>query len=52
MDTGPMKPKTSINITSTPEPSLAGMVSGYNALIPIDISAVKGKKMIHEARKK
>lgn len=41
-----------VNTTSTPESQPAGTVAGYHGLTPIDLTAVKGKKIIPEERKR
>jgi hypothetical protein len=45
-------PETANNTTSTPEGAPAGTVAGYHGPTPMDLSAVKGKKITPEERKR
>jgi hypothetical protein len=49
---GYKKPDNTNNTTSAPEVSPAGTVAGYHGPAPMDLSALKGKKITPEERKR
>ena len=49
---GYKKSDTTTNTTSAPEAAPAGTVAGYHGPAPMDLSAVKGKKITPEERKR
>jgi hypothetical protein len=49
---GPTKHKTTSNSTPAPETVLAGTVAGYHSPAPMNLSAVKGRKITLEERKR
>jgi hypothetical protein len=44
------KPDTAVSTTPIPEASPSGSVAGYHGPAPMDLSAVKGKKITTECK--
>jgi hypothetical protein len=51
-ESGYKKPDNAVNTSSAPEASPAGTVAGYYGPTPMDLSALKGRKITPEERKR